>query len=175
MVLFNLSEAQTNEISAVFEFLDTDRDGLLSPRSALHLCEKLGFHPEPASGPGEPGSVPLSVDDFLSWMDKYIDQLVRDEEQKDGELRLAERYALLKSCDVFASAKGRLTRRPIEAYLTSEQHKVPPEVLDALMDEVGDGHSLSKQQFAQLIGNTKTAGRQGGGGSKQGGKHQMRR
>ena len=103
--LYNLSDTQTKEILAIFEFLDTDRDGLISPRSAAVLCEKLGFHPEPP-GPSDPGTKPMRSDDLLAWIDSFMGQVMRDD-----ELRLTQRYALLKSMDVFATSKSRLTKQ----------------------------------------------------------------
>ena len=46
----------------------------------------------------------------------------------------------------------------IETFLSSEQHKASAEAYDALIDEVGDGHSLSKQQLQGLIGKRKGSG-----------------
>ena len=44
--LSHLSDPQAKEIQAIFSFLDTDNDGILSLRSANRLCELLGFHPD---------------------------------------------------------------------------------------------------------------------------------
>ena len=44
MPIYFLSEPQTKEVRDLFDFLDTDRDGLLSVEQALSLCRQLGFH-----------------------------------------------------------------------------------------------------------------------------------
>ena len=39
-----LSDPQTKELAALFEFLDTDNDGLLGLAQATALCRQLGFN-----------------------------------------------------------------------------------------------------------------------------------
>ena len=81
-------------------------EGLLSPRSASSLCDKLGFHTELPHSPGELPQSPISREDFLSWIDTFMGQIMRDD-----ELRLAQRYALLKSCD--ESSTGHSRKPPV--------------------------------------------------------------
>lgn len=145
--LSNLSDAQTKEIYALFHVLDTNSDNLLSPRSAHRLCEALGFHPDMQAQLGARGfSTPVSREDVLQWLDTFCGQAERSD-----EIRLAQRFALLKSCDQFADSASRVTRAALESFLASEQHKVQPEVVEALLDEVGDGHTLTKVQMASLL------------------------
>lgn len=151
--LANLSDQQTQNIITLFNFFDTDRDQLISPRSAVKLCERLGFHPEPAQFGGDPGSSPLALQDLLSWVDTFCGQCGRSE-----ELRLAQRFALLRSCDVFASGQ-RVSREALEAFLESEQHSVQAASLDALLQETGtDGH-LTKSDLLALAAPKKAARR----------------
>ena len=150
--LGNLSDPQTKEIIALFQFYDTDRDGLVSPRSATKLCEHLGFHLEPAHFSGDPGSTPLSLPDVLSWCNNFCGQCLRSD-----DLRLAQRFALLRNCDVFAGSQ-RISREALMQFLTLEQHSVRPEAVDALLSEVGTNDQLSKKDVASLMRVPRTTG-----------------
>ena len=155
MTLSNLSDPQTKEVIALFKFFDTDRDGLISPRSATKLCEQLGFHLEPAHFSGDPGSTPLSLSDLLAWCDSFCGQCARSD-----DLHIAQRFALLRSCDVYASGP-RVSRDALIQFLANEQHAVSSEAVDALLSEMGgDGQSLSKADVAALVGARKAAAAQ---------------
>jgi Ca2+-binding EF-hand superfamily protein len=145
MTLSNLSDPQTKEVMALFQFFDTDRDGLVSPRSASKLCSQLGFHLEPAHFAGDPGSTPLSLPDLLNWVDNFIGQC-----QRSKELSLAQRFALLRACDVHASGP-RVSREALMHFLTLEKHTVGPEAIDELLEEVGTDGQLSKSDLAAVL------------------------
>ena len=149
MTLSNLSDPQTKEIICLFKFFDTDRDGLISPASASKLCEQLGFHLEPAQFGGEPNTAPLALPDLLAWCDNFCGQCLRS-----ADLRDAQRFALLRACDVFASGP-RVSKEALIHFLTGEQHAVHPEAVDALLSEVGtkdtkEGHGLTKADLTLL-------------------------
>ena len=144
--LSNLSDPQTKEITQMFKFFDTDRDGLISPRSATKLCEQLGFHLEQAHFAGDPGSTPLALHELLAWCDNFCGQCLRSD-----QLRLAQRFALLRACDTFATGP-RVSRDALTNFLSLEQHSVKEEAVDALLMEVGTDGQLSKADMAALIG-----------------------
>ena len=149
--LSNLSDPQSKEIVALFKFFDTDRDGLISPRTAIKLCAQLGFHLEPAAFAGDPGSSPLTQNDLLNWCDNFCGQCLRSD-----DLRLAQRFALLRACDEFATGP-RVSRDALLQFLASEQHQVQDEAVDALIIEMGTDGQLSKDDMAMLIGGRKRA------------------
>ena len=155
MPLANLSDAQTKEVHALFNYLDADRDGLLSPRSVQVVCDALGFHLEPPRQRGDPGSLMVSRDDLMAWLDSYAGQSL-----KRSEIRLALRFALFRSHDVFNQSE-RITRAAVEKYIASEQHIVRPEVLDALFDELGDGETLGKEAIETLMRQSKPTASKG--------------
>lgn len=157
MTLSNLSDPQTKEIIALFKFFDTDRDGLISPRSATKLCEQLGFHLEPAHFPGDPGSSPIALPDLLSWCDSFCGQCLRSE-----DLHHTQRFALLRACDIFASGP-RVSRDALVQFLALEQHTVRPEAIEQLLTEVGTDGQLSKSDLESLL----SQGRQPGAARKQ--------
>lgn len=162
MVLMNLSDPQEKEISTLFRFFDRDRDGLISPRSAVKLCEILGFHyQQERSMPGESGGMPLTEDDMLSWVDHFVGQMNRNE-----ELRLSQRVTLLRSCDVDADARPghKVTKESILEFLKAEGHSVRPEMVDMLMDEYGTNGQMSKFELGQLLG---TKSRRSGSASRE--------
>lgn len=148
MSLSNLSDPQTKEIEALFRFFDTDRDGLISPRSTSKLCEQLGFHLEPAHFPGDPGSTPLSLDDLKVFIDKFSGQCLHS-----SDLRLAQRFALLRACDVFANGQ-RVTRDAMLQFLSLGQHAVSTEAVEQMLLEVGTDGELSKKDMANLLSTT---------------------
>lgn len=144
-----LSDGQAKEVVALFRFFDRDRDGLISPRSATKLCEQLGFHLDPARSKGEAGSMPVSSQDLLDWVDDFMGQCQRNE-----ELRLTQRMALLRSCDVFAGpshAGHKVSREALEKFLATEEHAVQPAELDALLEECGTDDQLSRRELRELI------------------------
>ena len=149
MSCVNLSDPQTKEIVALFRLYDNDNDGLVSPRSATKLCETLGFHLEPAHFSGDPGSSPLTLQDLLGWIDNFCGQCLRSD-----ELQRAQRFALLRSCDVFASGQ-RVSREALASFLEEEQHSVTPEALDALLAEMGTNGQLSKDDLKMIVGKKK--------------------
>jgi hypothetical protein len=147
MPLNNLSDPQTKEVLALFHFLDTDADGLLSPRSASNLCSALGFHIEPPRNAGDPGATPIGHEDLLSWIDTFYGQAL-----KNKELQVAQQFALLRTFDPFSGGRGsKVTKEAVEAFLAKEQHSVRPEVLAALFEDLGDGASLSKEELHHII------------------------
>ena len=148
MTLTNLSDPQTKEIAALFKFFDTDRDGLISPRSATKLCEQLGFHLEPAHFSGDPGSTPLALPDMLDWCDSFCGQCNRS-----NDLRLAQRFQLLRACDVFAKGP-RVSQDAMLQFLSLGQHAVRPEAVEQMLIEVGTEGELSKRDMAQLLSST---------------------
>ena len=150
MTLGNLSDTQSDELAILFEFFDTDKDGLISPRSCTKLCERLGFHLEPASFAGDAGSTPLSLEDLLGWVNQFCGQC-----EKSEELRLAQRFTLLRHCDVLTSGQ-RVSREALSSFLEGEQHVVTDEALDALLAEVGTNGALTKPDLALLIGKKRT-------------------
>ena len=150
--LANLSDPQTKEIEAMFKFFDTDRDGLISPRSATKLCEQLGFHVEPAHFAGDPGSTPLAVHELLAWCDNFCGQCLRND-----ALRMAQRFALLRACDTFATGP-RVSRDALMNFFQLEQHTVKEEAVDSLLMELGTDGQLSKQDLAAFIRGTQQEG-----------------
>jgi hypothetical protein len=141
MTLGSLSDQQTKEVAQLFRFFDNNRDGLISPRSATKLCERLGFHPEPLKA-----CTPLTLRDVLSWCNSFCGQC-----SSSDELRTAQRFALLRSCDPFASGQ-RISRTALENFLVQEQHTVRPEVIDALLQDLGtDGQHLTKADLKALV------------------------
>lgn len=145
MTLSNLSDPQTKEILALFAFFDTNRDGLISPRAATKLCERLGFHLEPAAFAGDPGSSPLSRADLLAWCDNFCGQCLRSD-----ELRSTQHFALLRHCDPFESGQ-RVSKEALLNFLALEQHSVQPEAVDALLGDLGSNGQLSKAEMAALV------------------------
>lgn len=152
MSVANLSDVQAKEVIALFRYFDTDRDGMLSPRSAAKLCERLGFHLEPPMVAGDPGSTKVSLVDLLSWCDAYCGKCMKNE-----ELKLAQRFALLAACDTFATGQ-RITRDALAQFLQLEQHTVRPEAIDALLNDLGTDGQLSKQQLQALVGGRRSGG-----------------
>ncbi len=110
---------------------------------------------------GDPGSTPLSQSDLLSWIDNVCGQCLRSD-----DLRLAQRFALLRNCDIEASGQ-RISREALMQFLTLEQHSVRPEAIDALLEEVGTDGGLTKADMASLM-RVRDAGRgpAGGGGAR---------
>ena len=149
MSVSNVSDAQSKEVIALFRFFDTDHDGLISPRSASKLCEQLGFHLEPAHFSGDPGSSPISMPDLLSWIDSFCGQCARQ-----PELALAQRFALLRACDIFAQG-SKVSKEALIQFLAMEKHTVGEEAIDQLLDELGTDGCLSKADMATLIGANK--------------------
>ena len=144
--LGNLSDTQSDELATLFKFFDTDKDGLISPRSCTKLCERLGFHLEPASFAGDAGSTPLTLEDLLGWVNQFCGQCERSE-----ELRLAQRFTLLRHYDVLTAGQ-KVSREALSSFLEGEQHVVTDEALDALLAEVGTNGGLTKPDLAMLIG-----------------------
>ena len=145
----NISDPQAKEIATLFSHFDTDRDGYISPRSATKLCQVLGFHLEPSS---LNSSSPLCLQDVMSWCDTFCGQCLRND-----ELRLAQKFSLLRGCDIFASG-SRISRAALAKFLDEEGHVVRPEVLEVLMQEIGTEGQLSKADLALLVGERSTRG-----------------
>lgn len=149
--LANLTDTQSKEVLALFDLLDTDRDGLIDPKSARHICARLGFHMEAPTHRDDPGASPVSRDDLLVWLDGYYAQ-AQAATSSGAELRLSKQYALLRSFDLFGGGtQNRVTRKSMVNFLTQEQHKVRPEVVSKLLDEFGDGFTLTRLQLQDLL------------------------
>ena len=146
-----ISDAQCKEVNALFDLLDTDRDGLLDAKSARFVCERLGFYPEPPHHTGDPGSSAATREDILSWIDNYSGQA--QAKTKNGDkLRLSQRYALLRTFDVYGGgSQHRLTNKAIASFLETEQHKVRPEMISRLIEEFGDGLKLTREQLKEVM------------------------
>ena len=150
--LSNLSDTQSREVMALFDMLDTDRDGRIDYATASHLCERLGFHAElPRQPKDASSSSTVSKQDFLAWMDEFSAQ-TKAETARGTDLRISQRYALLHSFDHFGGgAERRVTRKALMGFMTEEQHKVRPDMFDALLEEFGDGFTLTTPQLKELL------------------------
>ena len=56
------------------------------------------------------------------------------------------------SFDLFGGGtQNRVTRKSLVNFLTQEQHKVRPEMVSKLLDEFGDGFTLTRLQLQDLL------------------------
>ena len=134
-----LSDPQTRDINALFNFLDRDGDGHITSAAALKICERLGYHVDKSDlrKPGVPAL--LTLPDVLGWCEAYAEKCERSD-----ELRLVQLFSLLhKKRNVHnrnLPAASRLTpvvtKRDLRDYLQSEQHSVDPVVLSYFVEEV---------------------------------------
>ena len=93
----------------------------------------------------------MSRDDLLVWLDGYYAQ-AQAATNSGVELRLSKQYALLRSFDLFGGGtQNRVTRKSLVNFLTQEQHKVRPEMVSKLLDEFGDGFTLTRLQLQDLL------------------------
>ena len=44
-----------------------------------------------------------------------------------------------------------MTRKSLVSFLTEEQHKVRPEMVSKLLEEFGDGYTLTRPQLKELM------------------------
>ena len=134
-----LSDPQTRDITAVFNFLDRDRDGHITPEAAIKLCERLGYHVDKADVRRQKVASLLSLPDVLGWCESYAAAC-----QRSDELRLTQLFTLLQKSskrmpdrNLPAGKQGQVvTRRDLRDYLESEQHVVDHSVLEAFVEEV---------------------------------------
>eukprot|EP00322_Chrysochromulina_rotalis_P026075 CAMPEP_0115863830 /NCGR_PEP_ID=MMETSP0287-20121206/18887_1 /TAXON_ID=412157 /ORGANISM="Chrysochromulina rotalis, Strain UIO044" /LENGTH=151 /DNA_ID=CAMNT_0003318281 /DNA_START=6 /DNA_END=461 /DNA_ORIENTATION=+ len=149
---------------ALFDLMDTNRDGMIEPKAARKICERLGFHPEPPQHSGDPGSSAVTREDLLSWIDGYSEK-ANGLNVQSAELKLSQRYALLRTLDLFGGgSQNQITRKALVGFLDEEQHKVRPEIVGKLLDEFGDGLTLTRSALAELLSEQlQRAARSGGG------------
>ena len=147
--LQSLSDPQAREIGALFSFLDTDNDGRLSPRTAAHLCEMLGFTTE------HEGMPPLvSLPDVLGWCNAF-----QTTASKSEELKLTQRFTLLKGgCG--GESVHRASVDALMRFLNDEQHACRPEAVQTLIEEMGTEGAFTRATLRKF-----TAKPKGGGAS----------
>ena len=92
----------------------------------------------------------MTLQDLLAWVDGFIEKTTTSD-----QLRHAQRFALLRSCDIFASGQ-RISRDALANFLEGEQHAVAPEALDALLAELGTNGQLSNDDLRVLVGKSKS-------------------
>lgn len=146
--LANLSDAQTKEVLAVFDILDTDRDGMIDMPTARLVCERFGFHPEP---PADGVSTPVSREAILSWLDVFTGQ-AQAQTSHAAELRNSQRYALLRTFDLFGGgSQHKVSRKALAGFLAEEGHKVKPQLITYLLEDYGDGLTITRPQLKSLM------------------------
>ena len=139
-----LSDPQFREVTAVFHYLDCDHDGYISPEAAVKVCERLGFNVDRADFKRQLQHSLLSLPDVLGWCESYAAACHHSE-----ELRLGQLFSLLQHCG--GSSKPVITRMALQNYLKSEQHPCDPDVLEALVEEVGEDGVITCEQFKQFM------------------------
>jgi Ca2+-binding EF-hand superfamily protein len=138
-----LSDPQAREVTAIFQFLDRDHDGHISPDAALKLCERLGFNVDREDLKRQPAHSLLCLADVLGWCESYAAACHESE-----ELQLGQLFSLLQGG---GSSQQVITRSALQNYLTSEAHPCDPDVLGALFDEFGEDGVLTCEQFKQFF------------------------
>ena len=115
MPIYFLSEPQTKEVRDLFDFLDTDRDGLLSVEQALSLCRQLGFHVNKATLDLHGSHV--NVRDLIGWCEAFVARCAHSE-----ELHRTQMFMLLRRGDMDG-----ITCEGLQRYLAEEKLNFGPE------------------------------------------------
>lgn len=84
----------------------------------------------------------ITLPDVLSWCDDF--ELTTS---RSAELQFAQKMTLLQR-----GARGGITRDGLLAFLAEDQHQVRPEVVDMMIDELGEDGRIGKEQLWALIG-----------------------
>ena len=85
-----VSDLQTRELTALFAYLDTDGDGLITLSQATSLCRQLGFNVDKKSLHCMPDEV--TVRQVLSWCAVFLEACAAD-----GDLLFTQMYMLLQA------------------------------------------------------------------------------
>ena len=98
---------------------------------------------------GRPGLVA-----HLDARSALVDRQLCGQCARQPELALAQRFALLRACDIFAQG-SKVSKEALIQFLAMEKHTVGEEAIDQLLDELGTDGCLSKADMATLIGANK--------------------
>lgn len=92
IVTKRISDPQTRELTAVFDYLDSDGDGKIDLAQAISLCRQLGFNVDKKSLHCMPEQV--TVRQVLSWCEAFLEACA-----SDSDLLLTQMYMLLQAGD----------------------------------------------------------------------------
>ena len=138
-----LSDPQTKELAALFEFLDTDNDGLLGLAQATALCRQLGFNVDKASVAqrGDGAAAAVSLRDLLAWAEHFVDACATGE-----EYRLTQAFMLLQRGD-----DGGVTVEAVRDALNAERLPFEEDEVHALVEYMAnEGEARGAATFADF-------------------------
>ena len=139
-----LSDPQTREVSLLFDFLDTDRDGLLTVGQAINLCRQLGFNIQKSSLPSRDDASReshVTRRDLLGWCESFVASCAQSE-----ELRLNQQFMLLRR-----GGEG-VTSEALRRYLSDERLPFKGGQVDLLVEAMADGApSAGLDQFKAFM------------------------
>ena len=145
-----LSDPQTREVSLLFDFLDTDRDGLLTVGQAINLCRQLGFNIQKSSLSSTNASQEshVTLRELLGWCESFVAACAHS-----VELRLNQQFMLLQR-----GGDG-ITSKALQRYLSDERLPFKDDAVDLLVEAMADdAPSASLEQFKAFVRKGVTTG-----------------